>query len=481
VIALTAYTEPQPVLNPVSEPQQAYDPAEESPEEFAQILAGMIQKTEQEQTQEATPDDVTDAEINFKTLTEKGKLLFGASDSGGKKVVKKEAAETEFPETDKNYLQSADHLFAESDTDDFLSKISELIIAGNSPEAELDDGFFDVDTKKNVSFSEINSANAKTLTMRDSDKSADKSGEKHAEKTTADFLNASNEKSSEEFLAVEAGKKQERASKENVFSRKENAEAVSAQNRKEELLSAQKEQKTETLGRLDEMRSRSRRDRVSFEVRDLRTAAAANNTQTQSYTAIETTVSRVGGEAPVRELTLELRLPDYNSSSLGQNSAQTSWETKAASAMENMLARELHNSFNGDIVRHASMILRNGGEGTIKLALHPESLGNVKIRLEMAENKITGHIAVESTEALNAFRKELSALEQAFRDSGFADAELNLELTADGSAEDREKEADSYTPQMIASRYEDSFETGGVMQMVDVYIGHKQSSINMLA
>jgi len=107
------------------------------------------------------------------------------------------------------------------------------------------------------------------------------------------------------------------------------------------------------------------------------------------------------------------------------------WEAKAGgTAVENLLARELHQNFNGDIVRHASMALHDGGEGIIKLALKPDSLGNVKIHLKMSENKVTGHIVVESEEALNAFKKEITSLEQAFRESGFTNAQLNLSLTA---------------------------------------------------
>ena len=229
---------------------------------------------------------------------------------------------------------------------------------------------------------------------------------------------------------------------------------------------------------MDEMRNRSRRG-LTFEVKDMRTETA-NGTQTRSYSVLEAATGRAQGNAPVREITLELRLPDSGQSS----QAQTVWETRtgnsgAANAMENMLARELHQNFNGDIVRHASMALRDGGAGTIKIALHPESLGNVKIHLEMTENKITGRIVVDSIEALNAFRKELSSLEQAFRESGFTSADLNLSLTSDGqSADEWEQETNSYTPRMAALRYEGEQD---ILRSVDVFLGQKPRAINLLA
>jgi len=213
---------------------------------------------------------------------------------------------------------------------------------------------------------------------------------------------------------------------------------------------------------------RTRRDRIAIEVRDLRTETLSQKA------SVETAVNRMPGSA--QEITLDLRLPNFGHSS----QAQTSWEVKAGTAMENMLARELHQNFNGDIVRHASIALRDGGNGTIKINLHPEHLGHVKIRLEMTENKITGHIFVESQEALNAFRKEIASLEQAFKDSGFADVSLDLSFTADGAgAEHRELEESSFMQQMAASNYEDSYESE-TAPIVDVFFGRTTGSINIL-
>jgi flagellar hook-length control protein FliK len=168
---------------------------------------------------------------------------------------------------------------------------------------------------------------------------------------------------------------------------------------------------------------------------------------------------------------------------MGQSSqAQTTWETKAGASLENMLARVLHQNFNGDIVRHASIALRDGGAGTIKIALHPESLGNVKIQLEMTENKITGLIFVESEEALRAFRKEIASLEQAFRDSGFANADLDLSLTQNGQNPQERKEWDSFASRTSALRYDESssFRDDGAL-LVEVLTGRNQGSVNMLA
>ncbi|MDR0760043.1 MAG: flagellar hook-length control protein FliK [Treponema sp.] len=154
------------------------------------------------------------------------------------------------------------------------------------------------------------------------------------------------------------------------------------------------------------------------------------------------------------ELTVELR-------SLGKTQSEISAEreNRPMQSYQNTLARELHENLNGDIVRHASVMLRNSGEGTIRLSLRPETLGSVKIRLEIAENKITGRIIVESGDAFKAFEQELHSLEQSFRDSGFDGASLEMAFASDGreGRQGREGEADSlFSGRRAALSYDDA-------------------------
>jgi len=265
-------------------------------------------------------------------------------------------------------------------------------------------------------------------------------------------------------------------------SKTENASILSSMAKKQgeenEVSRNKREEQAPSQGRLDELRSLSRRDRIAFEMRDQRTSIES---QTRSFVSVEAAASRMA-ENSVKDITLELRLPDFNNA--GQN-AQTTWEVKASNALENMLARELHQNFNGDIVRHASMALRDGGESIIRLNLKPETLGNVKIRLEMTDNKVTGIILVESEEALNAFKKEIAALEQAFKDAGFTDANLDLSLASDGRNAWKEQEENALAAQMAALNYEGSLRGSAELEtgtMVDVLRnGGKPGSVDMLA
>jgi flagellar hook-length control protein FliK len=207
----------------------------------------------------------------------------------------------------------------------------------------------------------------------------------------------------------------------------------------------------EGRNRLDEARNRDKRRGTTVEVRDFR-GQGAEIVQKDSVVQVKAGAESRTGEGSVKEITLELHLPNQGQEN---QSAPTSWETRAGQAFEDILARELHQNFNNDIVRHASVMLRDSSEGTIRLALKPESLGNVKIRLEMAENKITGRIVVESEEALHAFEKEITSLEKAFVESGFEGASLEMSLAADGGGAKQwqEMEADQSLARIIASSH----------------------------
>jgi len=246
---------------------------------------------------------------------------------------------------------------------------------------------------------------------------------------------------------------------------------------------AQKAVSGEKDGRNKLEEARNKRRGVNVEVRDFRsgetvTEGVARDGNVPLRVSAET---RLPGESAGKDIVLELRLPNQGQDAA---SATTAWEAKAGQAFEDLLARELHQNFNNDIVRHASVALRDGNEGTIKLALKPESLGNVKIRLEMAENRITGHIVVESKEALRAFEREISSLEKAFRDSGFDGANLEMSLAADGRGAEQqwqETEASQFlTGQIAASRYDAALERIEIPLTLDVY-QQGTRAVNMFA
>jgi flagellar hook-length control protein FliK len=163
--------------------------------------------------------------------------------------------------------------------------------------------------------------------------------------------------------------------------------------------------------------------------------------------------------APEAEITVNLRGESRSAS--GERSAFNGMDgAKPAASFETFLTRELQQNLNSDIVRQAQVLLREGGEGTIRLSLKPESLGKVKIHLEMTENKITGKIVVESGEALRAFEHEMESLEQTFRGEGFDGASLSLELAEHDEPRGSEGEwrtgGERISTKTASSRYDDT-------------------------
>lgn len=228
-------------------------------------------------------------------------------------------------------------------------------------------------------------------------------------------------------------------------------------------------------GRAEDPRARLAR-------RGSRTANVGRAEGTETRTGTETAFkvpgvesSRAEAELSGREAGIQVRLVGENPGSR----AAAGWEVRSGQSFEGLLARELHQHLNADIVREARVLLRDGNEGTIRLALKPETLGNVKIRLEMAENKISGHVVVESEEAMKAFRQELAALEREFLDSGFLEAKLSMSFSGEGGPEGRAEpgKEDGLSGRLAASRYDASAlvaEEGGS-------VSYGTGTVNLLA
>ena len=492
MLAITVYSDQIPVEiiagDPMLQDIYANDEREEQ-SEFEEILAGIMN---------AGSAETSESESSLDTLalekTEDGSRLNIFTNEADKNqaanlITEINAKFETVPQTDREIdadvksdlsgIKDTEHLlYGSSDAENESETLLENLTQGFDVQT-LDD----LAQLASISFSDINPQEANENLQADASLISEKvkndsAVQKNAATETAQVSQQaqSSQKTESEKLVGTAALDEKKNAKEsqsqaegaNVLPKNEKAESAFNSKTGDDAQAKQ----NDTPGKLDEHRSRIRKEKVSFEVQDLRKNTSSQTSAVNAAALGET--ARAGGN--VQEVTLDLRLGD----AAQQNSqAQTSWDVKSGAAMENLLARELHQNFNGDIVRHASMILRNGGEGIIRLALHPETLGNVKIHLEMAENKITGHIFVESEESLNAFRKEIAALEQAFKDSGFAEATLDLSLSG-GGEQNNDNEQPSFFAINAALNYEDSYDAE-TSPVIDVFFGRRSGTINMLA
>ena len=102
----------------------------------------------------------------------------------------------------------------------------------------------------------------------------------------------------------------------------------------------------------------------------------------------------------------------------------------------------------------------------------------------MTENKITGHIIVESNEALRAFERELPVLEKAFQDSGFSETNLDMFLAQDNGGnnpgQNQEGDFNRFPSEMAVSRYESEADSREAFFVESASGSHERTAVNML-
>jgi flagellar hook-length control protein FliK len=94
----------------------------------------------------------------------------------------------------------------------------------------------------------------------------------------------------------------------------------------------------------------------------------------------------------------------------------------------------LKESGNEQIVKKASILLKDNNQGEIKLILKPESLGRVKIQLNMNENHLVGKIIVENSRVGQIFENNLNNLAKSFEEAGISSSSIEVSV-GDGNKE----------------------------------------------
>jgi flagellar hook-length control protein FliK len=185
-------------------------------------------------------------------------------------------------------------------------------------------------------------------------------------------------------------------------------------------------------------KAKGKSERAKLDVYDYRTQGEAGAKEGAAIKAVEAEKSS-GGQDHAADLLIDV------SAHGGQGPAEAKSNSGAQagnSTFAARLAERLQDSYNGQIVQHSAIVLRDGGSGLIRLNLKPETLGNVKVHLDLADNSITGTIVVESEAAKDIFTANLEHLSKSFVDSGFDSATLNVTVD-NGSAQQGESRGQS--------------------------------------
>ena len=109
-----------------------------------------------------------------------------------------------------------------------------------------------------------------------------------------------------------------------------------------------------------------------------------------------------------------------------------------------------------EIVHQAGIILRDGGEGEIRLVLKPKNLGSVRIRLHLGESSLEGRIVVDNSNVKELLESHLWELKNALRQEGYATA--NIDVTVSGDRERRRELEPGPALPAVAERSAGGFE-----------------------
>ncbi|TVQ26672.1 MAG: hypothetical protein EA383_04835 [Spirochaetaceae bacterium] len=112
--------------------------------------------------------------------------------------------------------------------------------------------------------------------------------------------------------------------------------------------------------------------------------------------------------------------------------AASQGDTRSDAALR--LAQTLRDQGASEIVRQAQVILRDNNEGELRLLLKPESLGTVRIRMEMIEDRVALRIFVDNETAGDVFRDSIADLQRSFEESGVSTGAFEVSVH-DGSQE----------------------------------------------
>ena len=81
----------------------------------------------------------------------------------------------------------------------------------------------------------------------------------------------------------------------------------------------------------------------------------------------------------------------------------------------------------GQLVEQARIILSNDNKGEIHMTLYPETLGKIKVALNLNDNHLAGEIFVENQSVKEIMQDNMGQLLQSFRDGGFG--EMNIQVS----------------------------------------------------
>ena len=111
----------------------------------------------------------------------------------------------------------------------------------------------------------------------------------------------------------------------------------------------------------------------------------------------------------------------------------------------------------GQLVEQARIILKNDNQGEIRMTLYPETLGKIKVALNLSDSHLAGQIFVENQTVKEILQDNMGQLLQSFREGGFGDMNIQVSV-GDGSGQ---KSAGENASGFHAAGYDRQVSTAG--------------------
>jgi flagellar hook-length control protein FliK len=123
-----------------------------------------------------------------------------------------------------------------------------------------------------------------------------------------------------------------------------------------------------------------------------------------------------------------------------------------------------------ELIRATNLILRDGG-GEIRLVLKPESLGSVRIRMNLVDNKIEGRIIVDTSAVKQVLDQSIDALSRALTAGGFQTASLEVSVGGQNADNGRQmKEPPEEVRRVAAQGFERNIPMEESLSMGDLLV-----------
>ena len=125
-----------------------------------------------------------------------------------------------------------------------------------------------------------------------------------------------------------------------------------------------------------------------------------------------------------------------------------------------------------ELVRASHLVLKDGG-GEIRLVLKPESLGSIRVRMNLVDNSIEGRIIVDSSAIKHVLDGSVDALRRALTAEGFQMGSLQVSVGGQDAQSDPRRERDEAPAEvrrMAAQGFERNVPGAQDMSLGDLFV-----------